>query len=232
MTDSWLLDELAHAGPEHLDAASVAAYDRTQGAPDHGGDLAELAAHGLSAESVVVDLGCGTGLFAIAAAGRFGRVIAVDVSEAMLEVARNRAAAAGTDNIDFVRAGFLSYRHPGPPADAVYSRNALHHLPDFWKALALERIAGMLRPGGMLRLRDLIFDAAPMDTAAVIESWLARAPNDPQLGYTQADLAEHVRNEFSTYRWLLEPMLDAAGFDVERATFSGSVYGAYTCVKR
>jgi hypothetical protein len=37
--------------------------------------------------------------------------------------------------------------------------------------------------------------------------------------------------EFSTYRWLLEPMLAATGFEIVTADFSGRLYGAYTCVK-
>lgn len=50
--------------------------------------------------------------------------------------------------------------------------------------------------------------------------------------YTRDDLATHVRTEHSTYRWLLEPMLDAAGFEIIQTDFNRSVYGAYTCVKR
>jgi hypothetical protein len=58
-----------------------------------------------------------------------------------------------------MRSGWvLSYQHTGSPADAVFTRNALHQVPDFWKALALDRIAQLLRPGGILRLHDLIFD--------------------------------------------------------------------------
>jgi hypothetical protein len=68
----------------------------------------------------------------------------------MLEVLRHRAAAAGVANLACVQAGFLSYQHPGPPADRVYTRNALHQLPDFWKAVALDRIGRMLRPQGSL----------------------------------------------------------------------------------
>jgi len=85
----------------------------------------------------------------------------VDISPAMLQLLRERAAAAGVANLECVQAGFLSYQHAGPPADAVYTRNALHQLPDFWKALALDRIGRMLRPGGVLRLRDLIYDFQP-----------------------------------------------------------------------
>jgi ubiquinone/menaquinone biosynthesis C-methylase UbiE len=232
MTRPWMLDELAHAGPEHLDPAFVAGYERKQGYPDPAGDLAVLAAGGLDERSTVVDLGAGTGRFALAAARRFGQVTAVDISPAMLELLRRRAAAAGMANLECVQAGFLSYRHAGPPADAVYTRNALHQLPDFWKAVALDRIGRMLRPGGVLRLRDLIYDFQPSEADAVFERWLEGAADDPARGYTREDYAEHIRTEHSTFRWLLEPMLAAAGFEVVTADFGGSVYGAYTCRRR
>src|SRR6266545_4866362 len=109
MNTPWMLDELAHAGPEHLDPAFVAGYDRKQGAPEPTEDLAVLRGHGLDESATVVDLGAGTGQFALAAARRFRRVIAVDVSPPMVEVLRGRASAAGLSNVQVVRAGFLSY---------------------------------------------------------------------------------------------------------------------------
>ena len=227
-----MIDELAYAGPEHLDAAFVAGFDRKQGYPDPAGDLDALAAQGLDANSRVVDLGAGSGQFTLAAARRFGHVTAVDVSPAMLAFLRERAAGAGLGNVDFVRAGFLSYQHDGPPADGVYSRHALHQLPDFWKVLALDRIARMLRPGGVLRLRDLIYDFRPAETEEVFRNWFAHAAADPAEGYTSEDYAEHIRTEHSTFRWLLEPMLTTAGFEIVTADFRGSVFGAYTCRKR
>jgi ubiquinone/menaquinone biosynthesis C-methylase UbiE len=227
-----MLDEPAHAGPEHLDPAFVAGYERKQGYPDPAEDLAVLAAHGLDATSTVVDLGAGTGRFSLAAARRFGQVIAVDISPAMVRWLRDRAAEAGVANLRCVQAGFLSYQHAGPPADAVYTRNALHQLPDFWKAVALDRIAGVLRPGGVLRLRDLVYDFQPSQAEAVFERWLDGAADDPARGYTSADFAEHIRSEYSTFRWLLEPMLAATGFEIVTADFSGSVYAAYTCRRR
>jgi len=227
-----MIDELAYAGPEHLDAAFVAGFDRKQGYPDPAEDLNALAAQGLDADSTVVDLGTGTGQFALAAARRFGHVTAVDVSPAMLALLRERADDAGLGNLVCVRAGFLSYQHAGPPADGVYTRHALHQLPDFWKALALDRIARMLRPGGVLRLRDLIYDFRPAETEDVFRNWFGHAAVDPAEGYTSEDYAEHIRTEHSTFRWLLEPMLAAAGFATVTAEFEGRIYGAYTCVKR
>ncbi len=227
-----MIDELAYAGPEHLDAAFVAGFDRKQGHPDPGEDLDALAAQGLDASSTVVDLGTGTGQFALAAARRFGHVTAVDVSPAMLTLLRERAADAGLGNLDCVRAGFLSYQHEGPPADAVYTRHALHQLPDFWKALALDRIARMLRPGGVLRLRDLIYDFRPAETGEVFRDWFGHAAADPAEGYTSEDYAEHIRTEHSTFRWLFEPMLAATGFETVAVEFQRRLYGAYTCVRR
>jgi SAM-dependent methyltransferase len=226
-----MIDELAYAGPEHLDPVFIEGYDRKQGYPDPAPDLAAFAAQGLDASSVVVDLGAGTGQFALAAARRFGAVTAADVSPAMLAALRARAAAAGLANLACVRAGFLSYEHAGPPADGVYTRNALHQIPDFFKALALARIARMLRPGGVLRLQDLIYDFGPAEAPAVFGGWFDQAAADPAAGYTAADYAEHIRTEFSTYRWLLEPMLAAAGFEIVSADFTRRLYGAYTCVR-
>lgn len=229
VTADWVPDELAYAGPEHLDPEFVAGFDRKQGNPDPSEDIAALRDHGVGPDSTVVDLGAGTGRFALAAAREFRRVIAADVSPAMVEYLRDRATADGVDNLHCVLAGFLSYQHPGPPADAVFSRHALHQLPDFWKAVALDRIAGVLRPGGVLRLRDLIYDFPPAEAASVFTGWFARAATDATTGYTADDYATHIRTEHSTFRWLLEPMLAAAGFEIVTVDFHDRLYGAYTC---
>ena len=227
-----MIDELAYAGPEHLDPAFVAGYDRKQGFPDPGEDLAIFEAHGLGRTSAVLDLGAGSGQFALAAARRFGHVTAVDVSPAMNALLRERAAAAGLTNLDCVRAGYLSYDHPGPPVDGVYTRNALHQLPDFWKAVALARIADAMRPGGVLRLHDLIYDFSPAQAPGVFQDWFDHAASDPVAGYTGADYAEDIRTEFSTFRWLLEPILAAAGFQIVTAEYDRRLYGTYTCLRR
>lgn len=90
----------------------------------------------------------------------------------------------------------------------------------------------MLRPGGVLRLHDLIYDFQPAQADTILDRWLDSAAADPACGYTREDFAEHIRAEFSTFRWLLEPMLAAAGFDIVASEFDVSVYGTYTCVRR
>jgi ubiquinone/menaquinone biosynthesis C-methylase UbiE len=226
-----MIDELAYAGPEHLDPGFVAGFDRKQDT-DPAEALAALLRHGLGQTSTLVDLGAGTGTLAVAAAPRCGQVVAVDISDSMVRFLRDRVASAGLANVTCVRAGFLSYQHAGPPADFVYTRNALHQLPDFWKAIALERIAGMLRPGGVLRVEDLIYDFQPSQAGAVFAAWFDGAADDPALGYTREDFIQHIREEYSTFRWLFEPLLAAAGFEIAEASYRACAYGSYVCVRR
>ena len=55
---SWWLDELGHAGDEHLDAEYVAAYDRKAGF-DPAEDVDVLKGHGLDDSAPLIDLGAG-----------------------------------------------------------------------------------------------------------------------------------------------------------------------------
>lgn len=227
----WLFDETAHAGPEHLDAAYVEAYDR-KSAYDPTHDVARLRKFGLDGSNTLVDLGSGTGILALAAAPFCRRVVAVDVSAAMLEVLEIRRRQRGITNMECVRAGFLTYEHQGEPADFICSRHALHHLPDFWKAIALTRLAAVLRPGGMFWMRDLMYSFDPLETDRVIEEWLSRASARPGVGWTRAELETHVRDEYSTFTWLFEPMLERAGLQIHEREYSDSrIYATYTCVK-
>lgn len=221
----WWLDEYSHAGSEHLDPAYVARYDVKAGT-DWSDDITTMLSLNVGPSSTVVDLGAGTGSFAVAIAPYVARVVGVDVSEAMVALMRSRGVEA-------VKAGFLTYAHEGERPDAVFTRNALHQLPDFWKAVALERIAQLLAPGGVLLLSDLAFSFEPGEAEANIDQWIAVAPTDPTAGWTGAELAAHVREEHSTFTWLLEPMLEHVGFDIrERAVHESRMYAYYTCVRR
>jgi ubiquinone/menaquinone biosynthesis C-methylase UbiE len=230
MGAGWMIDQIHYAGPEHLDPAYVAGYDRKQGYPSVKDDLDQLSALGVSGpDATVVDLGAGTGRFALAAAKQCRRIVAVDVSAAMLAHVRHAADQSGVENLECVQAGFLDYVHDGAPADAVYTRNALHQLPDFWKGLALNTIASMLRPGGVLILHDLVYDFSPAEAADVLDAWMAGAATDPSEGYTREDFTTHVRTEFSTYSWLLEPLLEASGFRILSRDISARIYATYVC---
>jgi ubiquinone/menaquinone biosynthesis C-methylase UbiE len=226
---AWTADEVGFAGRENLDPEHVARCDAKEDA-GAAAEVAMLAGLGIGAGSTVVDIGAGTGQFTLAAAAAVGRVVAVDVSPVMLARLREKLARGGS-NVETVEAGFLSYQHAGEPADLVYSRLALHHLPDFWKALALARIAAMLRPGGIFRLSDVVFGFGPSAAGAVLERWYATADSaDVAVDWTRAELEEHVAEEHSTFTWLLEPMLERAGLTIEGADYSeDEIFAHYVC---
>lgn len=230
-TPTWFINEVAHAGSEHTDANYVATYDEKAGV-DPSIDLELLVRYGLNDTHTLVDLGAGTGTFTLAAAPLCRQVIAVDVSTAMLSVLYEKAVRLGIKNVQGVQAGFLSYKHQGEAVDFVYSRNALHHLPDLWKAIAIQRIANMMKIGGVLHLRDFIFAFEPSETEAIVETWLGGAVQNTEKGWTRAELETHLRKEYSTYTWLLEPMLERAGFTIQEVTpIATKIYTAYTCIK-
>jgi len=217
-------DERAHAGPEHLDPAYVAAYDAKAQA-DVEADLELLRRWGLGPGSTLVDLGAGTGLLAAAAAAWCRRVVAVDPSPAMVAELRARGLEA-------VEAGFLSYEHEGDRPELVHTRNALHHLPDFWKGIALARVHDLLAPGGVLVLRDLAYSFEPRQAPERLEEWFAAAAPSPKAGWTRAELEEHVRTEHSTYTWLLEQLLVHAGFEILESAQRAGAYAAYVARRR
>lgn len=217
----WFLDELAHAGRENRDSEHAAHYDEKEDA-DGAAEVALLQGLGLGPESVVVEFGPGTGQFTVEAATVCSRVIAVDVSEVMLAQLARKVNERVIRNVEIVNAGFLDYRHSGPAADFVYSRFALHHLPDFWKALALARTRRILKPGGILRLSDVVYDFGPFEAEQRINEWREQYQAEGGEGdWTRADVDEHVRDEHSTFTWILEAMIERTGFQIEDAVHGG-----------
>lgn len=224
-TAGWMLDEVANAGRENLDAGHVARYDSKEdaGAP---AEVDLLLSHGMSRDSIVVDLGAGTGQFTLAAASRCARVVAVDVSPVMVRALQANVAEARLRNVDVVQAGFLSYEHHGAPADVVYSRYAMHHLPDAWKAIALTRLRTMLAADGIIRLCDVVYNFSPDQAEARIEQWCAIGSEDVGDGWYREELEEHIRDEYSTYTWLFEPMIHRAGLGIRTVDYSSDGFFA------
>lgn len=226
----WLLDEMVSIGRENLDAVHVSRYDDKEDA-DAANEVRLLQALGWGRDATVIDLGAGTGQFALAATEVFDRVVAVDPSPVMLSRLRAKAAERSA-LLEIVQGGFLTYEHTGEAPDIVYSRYALHHLPDFWKAVALGRVRQMLAPRGILRLWDVVYHFAADEAEARIEHWCATGSSEDG-EWSRAELEEHVRDENSTFTWLLEPMILNAGFDIRDASYSDDGFFAkYLLVAR
>jgi putative AdoMet-dependent methyltransferase len=226
----WQYHEPDHPGADFDALAEI--YDRNmQKYRDIKGELQEILEFlDLQPDQTVLEIGTGTGEFALAAANHCAKVYAVDLSAGMLKYAEKKAESRGTGNVEFIQAGFLTYRSP-VPMDAVVTQIALHHLPDFWKQIALKRIANMLREGGKFFLRDIVYAFDIRDHENAIENHLTKASeiaNDELAGRISA----HIKNEYSTMNWIMEGMIERAGISIIRKEYNDEFIGAYYCLKK
>jgi ubiquinone/menaquinone biosynthesis C-methylase UbiE len=105
----------------------------------------------------VVDLGAGTGLLTLALAPLVRQLVAVDISERMLERLDDAAAADGVHNVEPLMADLRRLPLEDECATLVVSNYAFHHLDDGGKELALAEARRILRPGGRLVICDMMF---------------------------------------------------------------------------
>lgn len=224
---AWLFDEFQDFG--WSDSDELESYDALANV-NPALERERLKTLGISAEDAIIDFGCGTGALALEAAKICKRVVAVDVSAVMLDKMREKAEGMGLRNIEYVQQGHLTYEHRGGPVDFAFTQRTLHHLPDFWKVQALQRMAVVLKPGGKLFLRDILFSFEPSEADQAIDAWIGSRPSDT---FPREFFEHDVREEYITYTWLLEVMLDRVGFDIEEVSYGEwQAYAKYVCVKR
>jgi putative AdoMet-dependent methyltransferase len=226
----WQYDEMKPCGVDFTDIEEVVAYDHMHKKfRDYArSSEAIIQRLGLGSDSIVIDIGSGTGAFALYAARKCRTVYAVDISAAMLEYCRQHAEKQGLSNIVYCHGGLLTYEHVGDLADAIICVAVLHHLPDFWKQVALKRCYAMLKPGGKLFLFDIVFPSCEENIGAKIDDLI-------QAFGTMADarMAEealiHVRDEFSTYDWIMEGIIKRSGFLIDAAEYRNGFLTTYVC---
>ncbi len=95
----------------------------------------------------LLELGCGTGTTAVTHAPHVSSIRATDISEGMLEIARQRAEEAGASNIEFECAAFDDMDLGTETHDMVLALSLLHLLPN--RQDAIERVFRSLKPGGL-----------------------------------------------------------------------------------
>ncbi|WP_136687781.1 class I SAM-dependent methyltransferase [Halorhabdus amylolytica] len=119
-------------------------YDE-DGSPEYRAAAALVIEHAApEPDDVVLDLGTGTGAIALALADDAGAVIGRDISEGMLEQAREKAAERGLESVTFDEGRFREPNVSGDRSvDVVVSNFAMHHLDDDAKREAIETIADL-----------------------------------------------------------------------------------------
>jgi demethylmenaquinone methyltransferase/2-methoxy-6-polyprenyl-1,4-benzoquinol methylase len=142
---------------------------------------------GLRAGDTVIDMACGTGLnFSLLeeSIGPGGRIVGVDLTDAMLAQAEDRIAANGWRNVSLVQADAADFDFPAE-VHAILSTYALTQVPDC--AAVIAHGAAALAAGGRLVVLDLKvpdntpqwlgqFGTAMVRRFAAIDEWLMRRP--------------------------------------------------------
>jgi len=229
----WQYDEMKHAGVDYNSPAQVEAYDKNHQKFRNyqKGTEAIIQALELGSEHTVVDMGTGTGAFALHAAKYCKIIYAVDVSKAMLDYARQKAEKAGIKNIVFCHGGFLTYEHRAEPVDAMVCVGVLHHLPDFWKLIGLQRSLEMLKSGGKLYLFDVVFPANMTDHKSRFDDWVQSTAENIGSDFV-AEVETHIRDEYSTYDWIMQGLLERAGFQIEKNQPTDRFGTSYICMPK
>lgn len=123
---------------------------------------------------VVVDLGSGGGLDVFLASkmvGPTGRAIGIDMTPAMLERARENAAAGDYTNVEFYQSTIDSIPLPDASVDCVISNCVLNLAPD--KPAVFREIVRVLKPGGRLAVSDIALKGElPEDIARSIAAYV------------------------------------------------------------
>lgn len=229
----WLYNEMKQVGVDYTDTKEVQAYDqrmqRLRNIEKETEDVINYV--GLTAEQAVLEFGAGTGDLSIEIARHCKMVYAVDISPVMLEIARKKAESHDINNIKYCHAGFLTYEHQGEPVDVIVSQLALHHLPDFWKQVALQRINAMLKEGGKFFLRDTVYSFEVEDYKKFFDNWLSGI--EQVAGEELAlDTKIAIRDEFSTCDWIMEELIKRAGFTIDTLSYHDGFLAVYVCTKK
>lgn len=122
-----------------------------------------------------LEVACGASMVGRALAPRVGSVHGVDLTPAMIERAREEAAAAGLENAEFSLGDATALEFEGDSFDGAVTRFSFHHIPAPQRAL--EEMARVVRPGGYVVVADHARDEDPAVAAWVEEIERLRDPS-------------------------------------------------------
>jgi ubiquinone/menaquinone biosynthesis C-methylase UbiE len=234
MQDKWIYDEFKQIGVDYSTNEIVSDYDNQhtdfRNYEQEVKDFIDEFKDKNLKELTAIDFGCGTGAFSINASRYFRQIFAIDISNEMLLRAKEKAKIGKITNIEFINSGFLSYSHKTDKVDFIITKYAFHHFSDFWKQIGLINMNKMMKVGGILYIHDVVFQFNPADYKLKINEWI-----DGYADKLSPDFLEefeiHIRDEFSTFDWILRGMIERAGFMIDKVKSFDGFSSEYFCVK-
>ena len=221
-------NEFKQAGADHSVAERAKAYDSKmvmfRNFKEEASGLQELLC--IQRNHRVLDIGAGTGAQTIELAFFCKEIVAIDISDEMLSILKQKADNRHISNISTVRAGFLTLDKVKGLFDYIISNAALHHLPDFWKLAALQSVRKRLNKGGIFYLSDVILSFMPDKYADEINTYLLKLEEQTDAEFVK-DGVLHFKEEFSTYDWILDPIIERAGFKIKKKVQKDNFFISY-----
>jgi SAM-dependent methyltransferase/thioredoxin reductase len=140
----------------------------------------------------VLDLGSGGGIDVLLSARRVspgGKAIGLDMTDEMLALARKNAAAAGVENVEFVKGEMEAMPLPDATVDVIISNCVVNLSPD--KGAVLREAFRVLKPGGRFAISDVVTQgrALPAALATDMASWTGCIAGALEEGDYRAKLA-------------------------------------------
>jgi len=161
------------------DTMRIAYYDER--VIDRLGEFADL-----TPDMVVADVGTGTGFVAAGIAPRVARVIGIDISERILDVARSNLDELGIDNVELREGDITALPIPDDSVDAAFANMVLHHAED--PAAMLTEMARVVRPGGVVAICDEAEHPWEWMREEHADIWLGFTPEQVQALFAAAGL--------------------------------------------
>ncbi len=228
----WIYNEFNQVGVDYSKSDTANEYDREMESFRDYQQEVEAFIEKLDIsnpdELTIVDIGCGTGAFSIHAAKYFKEIQAVDVSEEMIKVASTKADAKGIRNIVFHNSGFLQFQ-PKAQVDIINTKWAFYHLPDYWKQAGLLNMNKMLKLNGILFMSDVVFQF-DLEYESNTDKLISRLSNDFSEEFVD-EVKIHIRDEYSTFDWVLQGLIERAGFSIQHVSTDDVLESEYLCRK-
>jgi ubiquinone/menaquinone biosynthesis C-methylase UbiE len=216
-------------------------YDDTQMASLPGGAVRASLGCGnptalaeLRAGEVVLDLGSGGGIDVLLSARRVGptgKAYGLDMTDAMLELARKNQAEAGVANVEFLKGEIESIPLPDAAVDVIISNCVINLSAD--KDRALAEAFRVLKPGGRFAVSDIVVrGAVPEQVRRSMELWVGCVAGALEASEYEAKLRRAGFEEIGVETTRTYDVHDAREFltaeGVDVATIALQVQGTFT----